>query len=140
MNIRANELAHVGRSVPGVVHGASGTGQTMFVEPLEAIDLNNRLVQLAEDETAEIARILEELTQRVRVDRGPLEAAAQTIAHLDAIFARARFARDFDCVLPQLDMQAARDTSATALQPFLRLCLSASTDPSSASLERLRRA
>ena len=44
---------------------ASGTGQTVFVEPLETIDLNNRLVQLGEDETAEIARILEELTERV---------------------------------------------------------------------------
>ena len=95
--VRASER----RAVPGVVHGASGTGQTMFVEPLEAIDLNNRLVQLAEDETAEIARILEELTQRVRADRGLLEAAAQTIAHLDAVFARARFARDFDCVIPE---------------------------------------
>ena len=84
------------RAVPGVVHGASGTGQTVFVEPLEAIDLNNRLVQLGEDETAEIARILEELTERVRADRGPLEAAATAIAHLDSIFARARFAREFD--------------------------------------------
>ena len=55
---------------------ASATGQTVFVEPLEAIDSNNRLVQLGEDEIAEIARILEELTERVRADRGPLEAAA----------------------------------------------------------------
>ena len=47
------------RGVPGVVHGASATGQTVFVEPLEAIDLNNRLVQLGEEETAEIARILD---------------------------------------------------------------------------------
>ena len=38
------------RAVPGVVHAASATGQTVFVEPLEAIDLNNRLVQLAEEE------------------------------------------------------------------------------------------
>ena len=52
------------RAVPGVVHGASATGQTVFVEPLEAIDLNNRLVQLREEETAEIARILAELTDR----------------------------------------------------------------------------
>ena len=94
--VRASER----RAVPGVVHGASGTGQTVFVEPLEAIDLNNRLVQLGEDETAEIARILEELTERVRADRGPLEAAAAAIAHLDSIFARARFAREFDCVVP----------------------------------------
>lgn len=89
------------RAVPGVVHGASATGQTVFVEPLEAIDLNNRLVQLTEEETAEIARILEELTERMRADRGPLEAAASGIAHLDSILGRARFARDFDCAMPE---------------------------------------
>ena len=95
--VRASER----RAVPGVVHAASATGQTVFVEPLEAIDLNNRLVQLSEEETAEIARILEELTERVRAERGPLEAAADEIAHLDSIFARARFAREFDCVMPE---------------------------------------
>ena len=94
--VRASER----RSVPGVVHGASATGQTIFVEPLEAIDLNNRLVQLSDEELAEIARILEDLTERVRLERGALEAAAAEIAHLDSIFARARFARDFDCTLP----------------------------------------
>jgi DNA mismatch repair protein MutS2 len=95
--VRASER----RSVPGVVHGASGTGQTVFVEPLEAIDLNNRLVQLSDEEIAEIARILEELTERVRLDRGPLEAAAAEIAHLDSVVARARFAREFDCTIPE---------------------------------------
>lgn len=89
------------RGVPGVVHGASATGQTVFVEPLEAIDLNNRLVQLSEDEVAEIARILDELTNRVRAERGPLEAAAAQLAHLDSVFARARFARELDCVMPE---------------------------------------
>ncbi|MGA8012731.1 MAG: Smr/MutS family protein [Candidatus Acidiferrales bacterium] len=103
------------RGVPGVVHAASATGQTVFVEPLEAIDLNNRLVQLGEDETNEIARILDELTNRVRAERGPLEAAAASIAHLDSIFARARFAREFDCVVPEftsgnsLRLEAARN-------------------------------
>jgi DNA mismatch repair protein MutS2 len=103
------------RGVPGAVHGASATGQTVFVEPLEAIDLNNHLVQLREDETREIARILEELTERVRMDRGPLEAAAVGIAHLDSVFARARFARELDCVTPEftqgnlLRLEAARN-------------------------------
>ena len=103
------------RAVPGVVHAASATGQTVFVEPLEAIDLNNRLVQLSEEEIAEIARILGELTEQVRSDRGPLEAAAAGIAHLDSVFARARFARDFDCVMPEfsednsLRLEAARN-------------------------------
>ena len=95
--VRASER----RSVPGVVHGASGTGQTVFVEPLETIDLNNRLVQLGEDELAEIARILEELTDRLRADRGPLEGSATAVAHLDSIFARARFAREYDCSTPE---------------------------------------
>ncbi|HXO45427.1 MAG TPA: Smr/MutS family protein [Candidatus Cybelea sp.] len=89
------------RGVPGVVHAASATGQTVFVEPLEAIDLNNRLVQLGEDEIGEIARILEELTGRVVAERERLEAAAASIAHLDSVFARARFAREFDCVMPE---------------------------------------
>jgi DNA mismatch repair protein MutS2 len=88
------------RGVPGVVHGASATGQTVFVEPLEAIDLNNRLVQLVEDEMAEIIRILAELTERVRTERGPLAAASAAIAHFDSIMARGRFAREFDCVMP----------------------------------------
>lgn len=95
--VRASER----RSVPGVVHGASGTGQTVFVEPLETIDLNNRLVQLGEDELAEIGRILEELTERLRADRGPLQASATAVAHLDSIFARARFGREYDCSTPE---------------------------------------
>jgi len=89
------------RSVPGVVHGGSATGQTVFVEPLETIELNNKLVQLAEDEAAEIARILSALTDELRVERGPLGLAAATIADFDSLLARARFAREFDCTMPE---------------------------------------
>ena len=89
------------RQVQGVVHAASATGQTVFVEPFETIEHNNRLVQLAEDEAAEIARILVELTERLRGNLGPLRFAVETIAELDSVFARARFAREFDCTLPE---------------------------------------
>ncbi len=89
------------RSLPGVVHGASATGQTVFMEPFETVDANNQLVQLAEDEAAEILRILRELTEKLQMIRGPLLAAAGTIAELDSVFARARFARDFDAVMPE---------------------------------------
>ncbi|HEV2287950.1 MAG TPA: endonuclease MutS2 [Candidatus Acidoferrales bacterium] len=103
------------RAIPGVVHGASATGQTLFVEPLETIELNNRLVQLAEEEAAEIARILAEFTEHLRVERGPLEHAAATIAHLDSVFARGRYAREFDAAIPEfsddnhLRLEAARN-------------------------------
>jgi DNA mismatch repair protein MutS2 len=89
------------RSAHGVVHGASATGQTVFMEPFETVEANNQLVQLAEDEAEEIARILRELTERLQAVRGPLQAAAATIAELDSVFARARFARDFDAATPE---------------------------------------
>jgi DNA mismatch repair protein MutS2 len=89
------------RSVQGVVHGASATGQTVFMEPFETVEANNQLVQLAEDEAEEIARILRELTQTLQAVRGPLLSAAATIAELDSVFARARFARDFDAATPE---------------------------------------
>ena len=89
------------RSLQGVVHGASATGQTVFLEPFETVEANNQLVQLAEDEAAEIVRILRELTDKLQAIRGPLGAAAETIAELDSVFARARFARDFDAATPK---------------------------------------
>jgi DNA mismatch repair protein MutS2 len=89
------------RNVPGVVHGASATGQTVFMEPFETVEANNQLVQLAEDEAAEILRILRELTDKLQAVRGPLQAAAETIAELDGVFARARFAQEFDAAIPE---------------------------------------
>ncbi len=102
------------RNVQGVVHGTSGTGQTVFVEPFETVEINNQLVQLAEDEAAEIFRVLQELTDRLRGMLGPLTTAAATIAELDSVFARGRFARDFAACMPEfsevpeLRLEAAR--------------------------------
>jgi DNA mismatch repair protein MutS2 len=95
--VRASER----RSLQGIVHGASATGQTIFVEPLEAVEWNNNLVHLAEEETAEIFRILSELTGQLRDYRGPLLTIVDSIAKLDSIFARGRFAREFDCIAPE---------------------------------------
>jgi len=102
------------RSVPGIVHGASATGQTIFMEPLETVETNNQLVQLREDEAAEIVRILRELTEKLQRVREPLVLAAKTIAELDSVFARARFAQEFDAAIPEfseaneLRLEAAR--------------------------------
>jgi DNA mismatch repair protein MutS2 len=71
------------------------------MEPFEIVEANNQLVQFAEDEAAEILRILRELTDRLQAVRGPLQAAADTIAELDSIFARARFAQEFDAAIPK---------------------------------------
>jgi DNA mismatch repair protein MutS2 len=106
------------RSVPGVVHGASGTGQTVFVEPFETVETNNQLVQLSEEEAAEIARILWELTERLRAIEAPLLAAAETIAEFDSLFARGRFACDFDAAMPEFS-EAAEFRLVEARHPVL---------------------
>jgi DNA mismatch repair protein MutS2 len=108
------------RQVQGVVHASSATGQTVFVEPFETVEHNNRLVQLSEDEAAEIARILVELTERLRGSLGPLRFAVETIAELDGVFARARFAREFECTLPQFTDRNSLEPS-TEDRPLLEL-------------------
>jgi DNA mismatch repair protein MutS2 len=86
------------RRVQGVAHGASSSGQTVFIEPLETIEQNNELVRLLDDEQAEIHRILLEMTSRLGEDADGLQAAVAVLSELELQFAKARFARDYDCV------------------------------------------
>ncbi len=86
------------RRVQGVAHGASSSGQTVFVEPLETIEQNNDLVRLLEEEQAEIHRILLEMTTRLGEHADELLAAVETLAELELQFAKARFAEEYDCV------------------------------------------
>ncbi|MGO9086940.1 MAG: endonuclease MutS2 [Candidatus Sulfotelmatobacter sp.] len=86
------------RRVQGVVHGASSSGQTVFVEPLETIEQNNELVRLLEEEQAEIHRILLEMTQRIGAQASEILAAVDALAELELQFAKARFAEDYNCV------------------------------------------
>src|SRR5882672_3571873 len=86
------------RRVQGVVHGASSSGQTVFVEPLETIEQNNELVRLLDEELAEIHRILVEMTRRIGENAPHILAAIDVLAELEVQFAKARFAADYDCV------------------------------------------
>ena len=67
------------RRVDGVIHGASGSGHTLFVEPLETIDLNNELVRLHEEELREVHRILREFTARLREHAVEIAATAEAL-------------------------------------------------------------
>lgn len=93
---------HRGR-VAGVAHGYSSSGMTAFVEPLETIDANNELQGLREAEAREIARILSSLTGELRAQLPAIEMAAQAVAELDFINAKALFHRRFNCVIPEID-------------------------------------
>jgi DNA mismatch repair protein MutS2 len=88
------------RHVPGVMHGASSTGHTLFIEPLETIDLNNEVVRLRDQEQHEVQRILRELTELLRAHSDAIRETVRVLGELDLLFAKANFAMDFECTIP----------------------------------------
>lgn len=88
------------RRVEGVIHGSSGTGHTLFLEPFETIELNNELVSMTEEEMRECHRILREMTAHLRGYADSIARALEVMSGLEFLFAKAQFAVDFDCVLP----------------------------------------
>lgn len=89
------------RRVDGVIHAASASGHTLFVEPMETIDLNNDLVRLKEEETVEVNRILRDLTERLREHADEIGYAFEAMGQLEFLFAKAGFALAFNCVVPK---------------------------------------
>jgi DNA mismatch repair protein MutS2 len=109
------------RKLDGVIHGASSSGHTLFVEPLETIDLNNELVRLTEEEMREVHRILVEMTARLRGHAESIRQTVTTMAELELIFAKGRFAAEFDCVIPRFSGRLLlRDARHPLLEDVLR--------------------
>src|SRR6266496_404810 len=96
---------HRGR-INGVAHGSSSSGATIFVEPLETIEANNELQTLREAEQREIAEILFSLSENLRHELPAIELAANAVAELDFIGAKAAFAERFSCVIPEIESGA----------------------------------
>jgi DNA mismatch repair protein MutS2 len=81
--VKLSDRAHV----PGIVHDASSSGQTLFVEPLAVVELNNRLAEAASAEREEVERILAELSSRVGASAGALDVVVERVAALDLALA-----------------------------------------------------
>lgn len=96
------------KKLKGVVHGASSSGHTLFVEPLETIDLNNDLVRLTEEEMREVHRILRDMTERLRGYADSIRATLDVMSRLELVFAKARFAIEFNCCTPRFSPETAR--------------------------------
>jgi len=98
--------------IPGVIHASSGTGATLFVEPMETVSLNNELVRLTDEEMRESHRILRELTETLREHSGAIRTTVAAMGMLEFTFAKARFGKQFRCVVPtfgeRLHLDAAR--------------------------------
>ena len=109
------------RKLDGVIHGASSSGHTLFVEPLETIDLNNELVRLTDEEAHEVRRILLEMTDRLRGYSDSIRQTLTTMAELELIFAKGKFAAEFDCVIPRFgERLLLRDARHPGLEDVLR--------------------
>jgi DNA mismatch repair protein MutS2 len=91
------------KAFPGVVHGSSSSGSTLFIEPLQSVELNNRLIHLKEQVEEEILRVLRALTDTIRQHLKELQSAARFVGTLDFSFAKARFCRKFHCVFPEVN-------------------------------------
>jgi DNA mismatch repair protein MutS2 len=131
------------RRVQGVVHGASSSGQTVFVEPLETIEQNNELVRLLDEEQAEIHRILLEMTRRIGEEAEAILASAEVLSELELQFAKARFAENYNCVQVQLSGETPgrmilRDARHPLLERNLKL-KNVAVVPVSVELEGTRR-
>jgi DNA mismatch repair protein MutS2 len=87
-------------SVPGVVHDTSASGQTVFVEPLAALEVNNRVRTLKIEEEREVARILAELSGLVGDAAATIEQSLELLAMLDLALARARVADRTHATMP----------------------------------------
>ena len=90
------------QSLKGVVHGQSGSRSTLFVEPLEILEQNNRLAELRMEEREEIERILRELTSLMTRDSDAIEDTIKALAGIDAVYARARFGIEYGGTVPAL--------------------------------------
>jgi DNA mismatch repair protein MutS2 len=86
--------------LPGIIHGMSQTGATVFVEPAEIIDMNNELSLLHGEEEREMRKILMNLTAEIGADAIQINSSIDIMAHIDTIYAKARYAIDFGGIKP----------------------------------------
>ncbi|MFZ5613479.1 MAG: endonuclease MutS2 [Pseudomonadota bacterium] len=112
---------HKGR-VKGIVHDRSASGETLFIEPLDVIDLNNQLITQQQDERAEVVRILRALTAAVGEAAPALLPMLTEVGRLDGVRAGLLLARGYGGELPEIDARPAFDLR-TLRHPLLCLQL-----------------
>ena len=88
--------------VPGVVHDTSASGQTLFIEPLDVVELNNRLREQQAAEGHEIERILDALSARIGAKAEALSTSVEAVAAVDLAMAKALLAFDMRATRPRL--------------------------------------
>src|SRR5512133_2354186 len=114
-------LASARSAVPGIVHNASQSGQTLFVEPDGMVELGNELAIANATAAEEEARILRELSDALRKDAGALAADLGRLAELDVLEGAARLASDLDAHTPEVGTEGAGFELLSLRHPLLVL-------------------
>jgi DNA mismatch repair protein MutS2 len=105
--------------IPGIVHGTSTSGASLFLEPLSTVEINNDIVALEEQEAEEVRRILLALTDAFRQRAGDLQRTIDAAIELDVLQGRARFSESIDGIEPALATDGAFELQA-ARHPLLK--------------------
>lgn len=108
------------RKIRGIVHDESDTGRTVFVEPAEVVEANNKIRELESEERKEINRILMEFTQTVRPEVEEMLRSYEFLAQIDFIRAKAKFALVTNSTEPRMENKQVIDWSI-AVHPLLEL-------------------
>lgn len=88
------------RKLGGFIHDESASGRTVYIEPVEVVELTNELKELEYAERREIVRLLQEFTDSIRDDAGPIASAGEYLADMDAVRAKARWAIENGAGMP----------------------------------------
>jgi DNA mismatch repair protein MutS2 len=91
------------RHIRGFIHSESSTGQTVYIEPEETLELNNEIISLSFAERREVERLLKELTKRISLVSSQLKDSLEKIGYLDSIFARAQFSIEIIGSFPEIN-------------------------------------
>jgi len=105
--------------IPGIVHGTSTSGASLFLEPLSTVEINNDIVALEEQEAEEVRRILLALTDAFRLRAGDMQRTIEAATELDVLQGRARFSESIDGIDPVLSTDGAFELQA-ARHPLLK--------------------
>ncbi len=90
------------RKIPGIIHGESQSGSTVFLEPAEIFDMNNEIAELTFAERREVERILRTLTQEIGAEANRFIDSMMVLQLVDSCNARARYAERYNCVEPRV--------------------------------------
>jgi DNA mismatch repair protein MutS2 len=91
--------------LPGIIHRSSDSGATIYVEPSQAVELNNQISNLRAEEAEEIARLLWELAHEIYINAEAIIKTLDALAVLDLLVAKLRLSEDFEMRCPELSEQ-----------------------------------